>query len=275
MTDPETHYIHGSTPPEQHRLTIMNEIINLSCLQELGLTGGERILDIGCGLAQFTRAMAMAAQPRGYVLGVEKDPAQLREAERLAQQDGEEKLVELRQGDALDLPLGEDEWGSFDLVHTRFLLEHVIDPRPIVATLVRAACPGGRIVLADDDHDVLRVWPEAPRFTTLWNAYVETYTRLGNDPYVGRKLISLLQEAGAEPHRSTWIFYGGCSGSAVFPAAVENMHRVLDGARQAILQAGLLDGSSIDAALREFQEWAQLPDAALWYAISWAEGLRR
>ena len=50
----------------------------------------------------------------------------------------------------------------------------------------------------------------------LWQAYIRSYDRLGNDPYVGRRLVSLLHEAGAVPTRNNWVFFGGCAGNPVF-----------------------------------------------------------
>ena len=36
--------------------------------------------------------------------------------------------VEFRTGDAFALPLRDDEWRTFDVVHTRFMLESLADP---------------------------------------------------------------------------------------------------------------------------------------------------
>jgi 2-polyprenyl-3-methyl-5-hydroxy-6-metoxy-1,4-benzoquinol methylase len=47
--------------------------------------------------------------------------------------------------------------GHFDVAHARFLLEHVPDPLVIVRTMVRAVRPGGRVILADDDYEGLRL----------------------------------------------------------------------------------------------------------------------
>ena len=138
-------YVHGTSTDEQRRLTDMNTLINEGCLRELALQGGERVLDVASGLGQFTRELARAVGPNGTVIGVERDGAQLAEARKQAAAQGEADLVEFREGDAFDLPLSEGEWGSFDLVHTRFLLEHVSDPLGVVKQMVAAAKPGGRI----------------------------------------------------------------------------------------------------------------------------------
>jgi SAM-dependent methyltransferase len=232
------------------------------------------VLDVGSGLAQFTRAMARAAGPHGRLVGIEADEGQMAEALRQAGAYGEAELAEPRRGDAMALPLREDEWASFDVAHARFILEHVADPLAAVRQMVAAVRPGGRIVLADDDHDVLRLWPEPPGFESAWRAYMRTYDRLGNDPYVGRRLVALLHDAGALPRRNNWIFFGGCSGGPTFDAITSNLVGILDGARGAILDRDLLPRDVFDAGLDAFRTWSHRPDAALWFAICWAEGVR-
>jgi len=273
-TPQEATYIHGTSPEEQRRLSTLNGFINEGSLRELGLRGGERVLDVGCGLAQLTRAMARAVGPNGRVVGVEKDPAQLAEAKRQAAEKNEEHLLELREGDACALPLSEQEWGAFDVAHARFVLEHVGDPLRVVRGMVRAVRPGGRIVLEDDDHDVLRLHPEPPGFRALWEAYMRTYDRLGHDPYIGRRLVSLLHEAGAKPVRNTWIFFGSCAGQPTFNAVVNNALSILRGARETILRQSLLDPAIFDETLKLLAAWGKRPDAALWFSICWAEGIR-
>src|SRR5205809_4813471 len=117
-------YIHGTSEDEQARLSRMNDVLlNPSSLRELALRGDERIIDFGSGLGQFSRAMARAV-PRGRVIGIERSEEQLATARRLAEAAGESNLVEFRQADVLNLDLG-NEAGTFDVAHTRFLLEHL------------------------------------------------------------------------------------------------------------------------------------------------------
>ncbi len=267
-------YLHGTQPQEQSRLSRLNDLLNQASLREMELRGGERILDVGCGLAQLTRAMARAAGPNGHVLGIERSPEQLAGAVRQAVAAGEPELVELRQGEAHPLPLRDEEWSSFDVAHARFLLEHVPDPLAVVREMVRAVRPGGRVILEDDNHDVMRLWPESPGFGTLWSAYIRTYERLGNDPYVGHRLVSLLHEAGASPVRNTWIFFGACAGHPMWEAYIENLVGVLDSARETMFTAGFLDPKYFAEGIAGLREWSHRPDAAIWFAISWAEGVR-
>jgi SAM-dependent methyltransferase len=266
-------YIHGTDPEEQVRLSLLNDLLNVGSLRELSLQGGERILDVGSGLGQLSRAMARTAGVR--VVGIERSAEQIAEAHRQATRADEAGLVEFRQGDALQLPLRDEEWGTFDLAHTRFLLEHVADPLAVVRAMARAVRPGGRVVLEDDDHDGLRLWPEPPGFVNLWQAYQRSYEHVGNDPAIGRRLVSLLVEAGAEPVRNTVVFFGSCAGDPRFSLYVENLIGVIAGARTTVVKAGLLDPAAFDAAIADLRAWSRDAAATLWYAVSWAEGRQR
>ena len=86
--------------------------------------------------------------------------------------------------------------GQFDVARARFVLEHIPTPLQVVRNMARAVRPGGRVILSDDDYDGLRLWPEPPGFSLVWNAYQRTYDRHGNDPIVGRRLVQLLHQAG-------------------------------------------------------------------------------
>ena len=274
MKPEDAHYIHGTRPEEQQRLSVLNRLLNDASLRQMRVRPGDRILDVGSGLGQLTRALARAAGPAGHVVGVERDPEQMHEALRQAGAAGEDGLVDFRVGGAVDLPLDDDQWGTFDIVHARFLLEHVPDPPAVVGAMVRAARPGGRIVLEDDDHDVLRFFPELPETRRLWEAYFRTYAKFGRDPYVGRRLVAMLHQAGATPSGNTWLFFGSCAGSPNFDAMVANFVGVLEGARESVLAGGELPDSEIESGITALKSWSKRPEAALWYATCWAEAHR-
>jgi len=262
-------YIHGTRPEEQNRLSKLNELLNQGSLRRLAIARGERVLDVGSGLGHMSRAMAEAAGSAGSVIGIERDPVQ-REAAARASAAG----VEFRAGDAADMPLAADEWGTFDVAHARFLLEHVSAPDVVVRAMVRAVRHGGRVVLEDDDHELLRLWPRCEPVERVWDAYMKTYSALGFDPFIGRRLVSLLHEAGATPTRNDYAFFGGCQGTQLFDTLVENFVGIIDGARASIVTLARLPAGDVDAGIEAFRRWGRTPGAAMWYCTFWAEGRR-
>ncbi len=261
-------YIHGFSGAEQARLVRLNGWINPECLRAIGPRTGERALDVGCGLGILAREIA--ERTGAPVVAVDREPRQLA-APRAR---GPAGPVEFREGEATALPLRAGEWGAFDLVHARFLLEHLPDPLAAVREMVRAARPGGRVVLLDDDHELLRLWPEPAEGLALWRAYWGTYAALGNDPLVGRKLVTLLRDAGAKPSRSGFVFFGSCAGSPIHEVSVTNLLGLLEGARDEILRPGGLDEAAYRRGLDSLRTWADREDAAFWFPICWAEGVR-
>jgi ubiquinone/menaquinone biosynthesis C-methylase UbiE len=264
-------YVHGTHPDEQARLTRLNTLLNQGSLRELDPLAGERMIDVGAGLGQFARAVAKRTGTR--TVGVERSIEQIERGNALTRVAGEEHLLDLRRGNAMHLPLEDEEWACFDIAHARFLLEHVPRPLEVVRGMVRAVRPGGRVVLEDDDHDLLRLWPEPPGLDNVWRAYMRAYDRAGNDPYVGRRLVQLLHEAGASPRRCTWVFFGACAGDETFDLYVDNLAIILEQARPQISQCGV-QSAEVDAAVSALRTWKRRPDAALWFAMSWAEGVR-
>ena len=266
-----SHYTHGSTATEQHRLTALNERLNERCLEPAKLQPGERVVDFGAGLGQFSRMMArITGVP---VVGIERSAEQISEAERQALAAGEMALLEMRRGDVLTPPIIAGEWGQFDVAHTRFVLEHLPDPLSVVQHMARAVRPGGRVILADDDYDMLRLWPEPAGFASIWHAYQRTYDRHANDPIVGRRLVQLLHAAGLIPRRNTLVFFGGCAGEIDFEGVVANMASVVEEAIEDISATGI-PRSAVSAALDTLKAWGREPDSAVWYGMAWAEGLR-
>jgi SAM-dependent methyltransferase len=267
-------YIHGYSAAEMRRLTLMQDILNHAELKALDLRGVESLLDVGAGLGQMTRALARALDAPAKVVGVERDARQRAAAERQAADTGESGLVEFRPGDATALPLADGERGRFDLAHARFLLEHVRDPLAVVREMVAAVRPGGRLVLLDDDHELLQVWPECPQAARAWRVYWESYRDHGFDPLVGRRLPELLHQAGARPTRVTTVFYGACRDMPVFDLVVDNLIGVMESAAETLDRSGRLPRAELASAIAALGEWRSEPAATVWYSLPLAEGVK-
>lgn len=264
-----------ATPREQDRLTSFHRVMNESSLREMQLAGNERVLDVGVGTGQLARALAHRVSPLGMVIAVDRDPEQLAAALRMARQDGECGLVDFRLGESAALPLTAHEHGSFDIVHSRFALEHSTQPQRVVSEMVRAARNGGRIILQDVDHSLLRLSREPEGFGALWQAYVRAFSASQCNPFVARDLVHLMVRAGARPTRTTIIAYSACSGAPDYWPVVEYLLGMIEGAKDRIVASNLMSGMSIDRAISNLRSWACRPDAALWFPTTWVEGVRQ
>ena len=60
-------------------------------------------------------------------------------------------------------------------------------------------------------------------------------------------------------------------GDATF---VENLQKILVGARTLILSTSHIEEDAFDQAIEALEIWSTRPDAAFWFAICWAEGGR-
>lgn len=265
-------YIHGTHEEEQERLYVLNHLLNQQCLQRITLTGEEHILDIGSGLGVFSRMLARQLTT-GKVVGLERSEEQLAKARALAQQDEEVDIVDFRQGNAYELTMVEEEWGSFDLIFIRFVLEHLTNPSQALAQAKQALKSGGRIIVIDDDHANFRINPPTPAFEILWDLYCRVYQDLGTDPFIGRNLVSLLHQAGFREFKIDMIPFGATRSEKEFAHYALNLIGILVGAKKEISVIGNLDSHSFDQLIEEIKSWSQLEDATLWYTANWAEAI--
>jgi hypothetical protein len=59
-----------------------------------------------------------------------------------------------------------------------------------------------------------------------------------------------------------------------FSDIVENLQSILVGARSMILATAGIDEEEFDRCIEALKIWGARPDAAFWFAMCWAEGIR-
>ncbi|HEX9502243.1 MAG TPA: hypothetical protein VGA10_11365, partial [Thermoanaerobaculia bacterium] len=60
----------------------------------------------------------------------------------------------------------------------------------------------------------------------------------------------------------------------IFDVLAANMAGVVRSARETIIGMSLFDAEAFDRVMEEYEKWSRRPDAAIWFAVSWAEGAR-
>jgi ubiquinone/menaquinone biosynthesis C-methylase UbiE len=115
-------------------------------LQKLNPQPGETILEIGFGTGRAFLALAKATGETGKVYGIDLSDGMVALAQKRVSDAGLEARVDLRQGDASQLPFPKE---SFDAIFMSFTLELFDTPEiPLVLGQCRKVLrPGGRMAL--------------------------------------------------------------------------------------------------------------------------------
>ena len=158
---------------------------------EIGVSEGMDCLDVGCGGGAVTLELARIVAPGGRAVGIDMDELKL----ELARADAVENDVRNIAFRSVDV----NDWAepeSYDLVYTRFLLEHLSRPLGLLERMWAAVRPGGTLAVEDADFDGLHSDPPNEGFE-FWRrinpAVLESH---GGDPRIGRKLHRYFLEAG-------------------------------------------------------------------------------
>jgi SAM-dependent methyltransferase len=239
MSEQTPDYIYDASSEDEltrlQALERLNDPATIAHLEASGVGPGWRCLEVGGGAGSIARWLSERVGPEGSVVVTDLDTRFL---ERI-----DAPNLEVRRHDILEDEL---EAGAFDLVHSRFLLEHLPRYREALARMVDALAPGGWIVVEDVDFaGVIMADPEQrpgyPPESVVAGA--ELTKRLlgmagfrGIQPELGRRLPELLIEAGLEDvgaEGRTSLMWSGSPESEVGRLSLERVTQVA-------LDAGLI-----------------------------------
>ncbi len=205
------------------------------------LERGLEVLDVGCGAGTITRSIAEIVLP-GRVTGVDRDPAQVARASRLAE-GREQTNARFVAASAYELPFPA---ASFDLVLAHALFEHLSNPRGALAEIRRVLRPGGLVALGSPDWDAFEMRMPTSGAEAAIRSYRELQERDGGDLHAGGRLVNLLQDGEFGLIRKGQRF-----------ESYESPMRI------ATFIAMQLEAAGDTAAARELLDWSTEPGAEL------------
>jgi len=186
----------GDTPRRDYaqKLRLFNAFARpelCDAIDALSIPMGSRVLDAGCGTGEALGWWQASLRGSGMAVGMDLAAAHVRAARAIA-------ATSIVQGDLLEPPFAE---GSFDLVWTVNVVNHLHDPAAGVRTLLKLLRPGGRLVVGQSSlvPDMYFAWDarlEARVNEAVRAYYRDRYGRSERDFAAVRSLVGWLHSAG-------------------------------------------------------------------------------
>ncbi len=264
-------YVHGYDVKEALRLQDQASTLVELLHSDTSYPAGSRVLEAGCGVGAQTMTLSRNS-PESLITSIDIAAASVAEARRRASSAGL-KNVRFEQADIFNLPYQPE---SFDHVFVCFVLEHLSRPMAALNILKEMIVPGGTITVIEGDHGSACFHPDSAAAHQAIQCQVELQRRAGGNANVGRALYPLLCQAGyQEVHVSPRMVYVDSSK----PALVDGFTRktftaMIEGVREAAIEAGLIAGDMFDQGIADLYRTAQ-PGGTFCYTFFKARGVKQ
>ena len=216
---------------------------SIRVFEERGVKPGWRCLDVGAGGGSLTQWLCDRVAPRGSVVAVDADT-------RFVEKLGAANL-EVWRTDIVHEPLPERE---FDLVHTRFLLQHLPERERVLEELARALKPGGLLIVFDAGGAPPAAFQDRERFDRFALAFLTSAAQAGWDLTWAPCLPRRLGELGLVDVRATAFREYATGSRDGFP---EFFASSIDALRERLLATGWLEPADLDALTAALRDPAQ------------------
>jgi len=208
----------------------------------LGLGKGWHCLEIGGGGGSVARWLCAEVGVGGRVVGTDLDPRFLEEIR--------EPNFEAWKHDITIDPL---PTGEFDLVHTRWVLQHLADPEPAIDRMVAALRPGGWLLVEGMDFFPIHT-ASSQLYIDLIVGLANVIASAGGNDFAGRALPAIVAKQGltdVQAEGDFAILNGGSPMAEFFQLSVLQV-------RDGIVGSGAVSAAQFDSAI------ALLGDPGFW-----------
>lgn len=193
----DANYVFSVGKEFEERLLRLNDFCNPYSFQFLknnGLKKGNHVIDIGCGIGELTCWLAEQVGPEGHVTAIDISIEQLELAKARARERrlNNIEFIEMSIYDLVQLNQ------TYDLVYSRFVLDHVVSPKEALQAMRDVARPKAVFCLecAAFGIETSFSYPENNAYTK----HLEWFNKLRNTIVrhtdIGMKLPGFLKEVG-------------------------------------------------------------------------------
>jgi ubiquinone/menaquinone biosynthesis C-methylase UbiE len=161
-----------------------------------GIRPGWKVLEVGSGSGVVCRDIAALVGDGGRVIGVDPSRVFVREARRLARENGLGSRVRFEVGNGARLRFRD---GTFDTTLAVTVLLHVPDADQLLGEMIRVTLPGGIVAVQDQDFGTLAL--DHPDRALTRRILDGVDRKIYADPWSGRTLHRKLRTLGLESVR--------------------------------------------------------------------------
>jgi len=187
-------YVMGHSDRERRRLAIQGLILNPfteQLMRRAGITGGMRVLDIGCGIGDLSMMASRLVGRHGQVTALDMNEESLGAAQERIREQGLTNVSFVHS--TVDEYRADD---TFDAVVGRHILIHVPDPLSVVQNAFRILREGGVAVFQEFDFSVIQAaYPPCPFREQVLRLCKDFFCRATQGD-AGTRLFHLFVEAG-------------------------------------------------------------------------------
>ncbi len=159
--------------------------------EQLNLTPGRRLLDVGCGLGDAGLALADDLGRDGEIVGIDASAEMIAGARSRARP--ARCRVRFTIGDALELA---EPDSSFDAARSERTLQWLTDPKAAVAEMARVLRPGGLLSLIETDWSTFDI--DVGDDDLAKRVHDAMQIERGRPSNIGRRLADLIHDIGFE-----------------------------------------------------------------------------
>ena len=230
------------------------------------LQPGMSLLDCGCGPGSITIDLASLVAP-GAVIGIDTADIHL-EIGRKNAKDRNVPNIRFETANVCELPFPDN---TFDAVFSHAVVEHLSNPLKALREQYRVLKPGGILGIRDADRAGELFWPENASLIKLLDIWNRVMQHNGANPFIGRRLRSLLSEIGLKGIEASASYEcHGTRESVELTADVASSYFSGAFADQSI-ELGWMDRSEIEIINAAWKAWGKDPN--VFWARSWCEAI--
>lgn len=246
-------YVHGYGTRESERLQDQADSLVDLLHHDTEYPAGSLVLEAGCGVGSQTITLARRS-PDARFVSIDRSLDSLAQAQRRIAAAGLAN-VEFRQADIFALPFAP---ASFDHVFVCFVLEHVTEPVKALEVLKRVLKPGGSMTVIEGDHGSTYFHPDSTAAHRAIQCLVDLQRQAGGNSLIGRQVYPLLKQAGFGDVQVTprMVYVDGSRSRLVESFTRRTFTAMIEGVRDAALEAGLISATEFDAGIRDLYRTA-------------------